>query len=88
MGMRETGNLEIIRAIVSMAAGLSMDVTAEGIETSDQLNRLQELECGFGQGFYFNRPLTASDAGALLRTRSWRAAGPVAAAAAAAVKQD
>jgi diguanylate cyclase (GGDEF)-like protein len=67
-GMKETGNSEIIRAIVSMAAGLDMNVTAEGVETADQVSRLQDLACEFGQGFFFHRPLTAADAGAMLRS--------------------
>jgi diguanylate cyclase (GGDEF)-like protein len=65
-GMKETGNTEIIRAIVSMAAGLDMNVTAEGIETADQVRRLQDLACEFGQGYYFHRPLNAKDAAAML----------------------
>jgi len=69
-GMKETGNTEIIRAIVSMAAGLDMNVTAEGVETADQVRRLQELACEFGQGFYFHKPLTAADAGKVLRSGS------------------
>ena len=68
-GMKETGNSEIIRAIVSMAAGLEMNVTAEGVETADQVKRLQDLACEFGQGFYFHRPLTAGDAAAMLKAR-------------------
>jgi diguanylate cyclase (GGDEF)-like protein len=67
-GMQESGNTEIIRAIVSMAAGLDMSVTAEGVETADQLQRLQDLACEFGQGFFFHRPLTAGDAHAMLQS--------------------
>ena len=40
-GMQADGNAEIIRAIVSLAGGLSMDVTAEGIETAEQVRDLQ-----------------------------------------------
>ena len=61
-GMQEAGNTEIIRAIVSMAAGLDMDVTAEGVETAEQVQRLQELACEFGQGYFFHQPLTVEDA--------------------------
>ena len=35
-GMQEGGNAEIIRAIVSLAGGLAMNVTAEGVETAEQ----------------------------------------------------
>jgi diguanylate cyclase (GGDEF)-like protein len=66
-GMREGNNTEIIRAIVSLAAGFAMNVTAEGIETVDQVNRLQELACEFGQGYYFDKPLTREDARAILK---------------------
>jgi diguanylate cyclase (GGDEF)-like protein len=66
-GMESGSNTEIIRAIVALAAGLSMDVTAEGIETADQVNRLQQLSCEFGQGYFFDRPLTSELARAMLR---------------------
>ncbi len=69
--MEENGNAEIIRAIVSLASGLAMNVTAEGVETEEQAARLKDLSCEFGQGFYFNRPLTPDDARALLQTRTW-----------------
>jgi diguanylate cyclase (GGDEF)-like protein len=65
-GIMQTGNLEIIRAIIAMAAGLSMDVTAEGIETADQAAQLTDLSCEFGQGFFFYRPLTSSNAKSVL----------------------
>jgi diguanylate cyclase (GGDEF)-like protein len=66
-GMDSGSNTEIVRAIVALAAGLSMDVTAEGIETADQVKRLQELSCEFGQGYYFDKPLTSEHARALLQ---------------------
>jgi diguanylate cyclase (GGDEF)-like protein len=65
-GIQDGGNTEIIRAIVALAAGLGMDVTAEGIETMDQVDRLHELACEYGQGYYFNKPLTPEDARGIL----------------------
>ena len=65
--MQNTGNLEIIRAILSMAAALNIDVTAEGVETADQAAMLTTLECEFGQGFYFDRPLPQDAAREVLR---------------------
>ena len=70
-GMHESGNTEIIRAIVSLAVGLTMNVTAEGIETAEQLEGLRNLACEFGQGFYFYKPLTGEDARKILRTQRW-----------------
>ena len=68
--VQDGANSEIIRAIVSLAQGLDMNVTAEGVETSEQLSRLKELACGFGQGFYFHQPLTSDDARAILKSDS------------------
>ncbi len=48
--------LELVRAIVSMAKELGMEAIAEGIETNKQLNDLQEMYCGFGQGFLLSKP--------------------------------
>jgi diguanylate cyclase (GGDEF)-like protein len=70
-GMHDTGSSEIIRAIVSLASGLAMEVTAEGVETADQLSRLKALACEFGQGFYFYKPLTSQDAYQILQTHRW-----------------
>jgi diguanylate cyclase (GGDEF)-like protein len=58
---------EIVEAIVSLAHNLGMDVTAEGIETAEQLARLRELGCEHGQGYYFARPMPADAAEAMLR---------------------
>ncbi|GAC1385614.1 MAG: hypothetical protein NVSMB42_05200 [Herpetosiphon sp.] len=56
----------IVRAIITLAKTLKLEVTGEGIETREQLARLQDMECDFGQGFFFARPLTVADAGAFL----------------------
>jgi diguanylate cyclase (GGDEF)-like protein len=57
---------QIVTAIVSMAHGLTLNVIAEGVETLDQLRFLQGLKCQEGQGYFFNRPLGAADATAVL----------------------
>ena len=53
------GNAEIIRTILSLADNLGLDVVAEGVETDRQLERLKGMECRYGQGFLFSRPLPA-----------------------------
>lgn len=60
-------NLEIIQSIIHLAHNLGMNVVAEGIETEEQLIYLQKLNCDFGQGYLFNRPLTAQETENLLR---------------------
>jgi EAL domain-containing protein (putative c-di-GMP-specific phosphodiesterase class I) len=58
--------MEIARTILPMANNLRLDVVAEGVETIQQVAMLKKLECKYGQGFYFSRPLTAEGTTALL----------------------
>jgi Amt family ammonium transporter len=59
-------NLAIVRAVVGLAQGLGISVTAEGIEREDQLLALRELGCERGQGYLFAHPRPADEAGAAL----------------------
>ena len=47
-----------IRSIIEMGHTLRMLTLAEGIETSAELELLRDCGCDFGQGFFFDRPLT------------------------------
>jgi diguanylate cyclase (GGDEF)-like protein/PAS domain S-box-containing protein len=47
---------EILRAILSLARGLDVEVIAEGVETEEQLHHLLALGCGQAQGHLFSRP--------------------------------
>jgi diguanylate cyclase (GGDEF)-like protein len=51
------GKHEIVRTIITLARDLGMGVTAEGIETAEQLEKLRFLNCKEGQGFFFSKPL-------------------------------
>ncbi|NMH67520.1 EAL domain-containing protein [Bacillus sp. RO3] len=58
MGLDENeSNKAIVSAILAMAKHLKLAIVAEGIETESQLNWLKELECEYGQGYYFSKPL-------------------------------
>jgi diguanylate cyclase (GGDEF)-like protein/PAS domain S-box-containing protein len=57
----------IVRAIIVVAQELMLDVTAEGVETVEQLEFLKAHGCGEAQGYYFARPVPASEMGALLK---------------------
>jgi EAL domain-containing protein (putative c-di-GMP-specific phosphodiesterase class I) len=49
----------LAEAIVTMGRALHLDIVAEGVERTSQLERLRELGCQQIQGFYFSRPLAA-----------------------------
>ncbi|MDH5396023.1 MAG: bifunctional diguanylate cyclase/phosphodiesterase, partial [Gammaproteobacteria bacterium] len=62
-------DVQITATIITMAHGLNMDVVAEGIETEYQLEYLNSLGCGRGQGYYLSKPLSVEDITSLLKTR-------------------
>ncbi|OWV91541.1 diguanylate cyclase [Rhizobium sp. R635] len=51
-----TGAFEIVRAIISLAHGLNLQVVAEGVEHEPEAETLRRLGCGMGQGYLFGRP--------------------------------
>jgi len=57
----------IVQAIISLAHSLRLKVVAEGVETSDQLRALREMNCDQYQGFHFSPPLPAEEFANLLR---------------------
>jgi len=57
----------LVEAIITMAASLGLNVVAEGIEEAGQLALLRRLGCGYGQGYFFSRPVFADDFVAVVR---------------------
>jgi predicted signal transduction protein with EAL and GGDEF domain len=59
--VREAGsrpeNVAIIQSIVQLAKSFRMSVTAEGVETAEDFERMRELGCDIIQGYLFGRPL-------------------------------
>ena len=49
----------MVRAIVAMAVGLGFDVVAEGVETKEQAEFLQQIGPLYIQGYYYSRPVEA-----------------------------
>ena len=47
----------IVRTIVNLAKDMGMLPIAEGIETPEQMKELQSLDCEYGQGYYFSKPV-------------------------------
>lgn len=61
-------NRAIVRAIAVLAEGLGLDVTAEGLETAEQVLWAREVGCTLGQGYYFAPSLPAEEFEALWET--------------------
>ena len=59
----------IVRAIISLGVGLGVTITAEGVETEDELRCLRAEGCHEGQGFLFSRARPNAEIVALLRSR-------------------
>jgi EAL domain-containing protein (putative c-di-GMP-specific phosphodiesterase class I) len=55
------GGYEIVSAVISLAHALGLEVVAEGVESTQQLEILRSLDCDFAQGFLFSRPVPASE---------------------------
>jgi len=53
----EGGSDAVIRSILAMAKLLSMQVIAEGVETTEQRNLLLEMGCRHAQGFLYSPAL-------------------------------
>nr|WP_321385564.1 EAL domain-containing protein [uncultured Vibrio sp.] len=62
---------ELVNVIVAMAKALNLEIVAEGIEERRHVDYLKNLNCEFGQGFYYSRPLPAEEFEALLKQPNW-----------------
>jgi diguanylate cyclase (GGDEF)-like protein/PAS domain S-box-containing protein len=63
---KELGGEAVAAAMIDLAHALGYAVTAEGVETADQLARLRRLGCDRVQGYHFSGPVTGEEASALL----------------------
>ena len=59
-------NAEIVRTILKLGRNLKKKIVAEGIETAEQLAQLKSLNCDFGQGYFFAKPLEPAAAAAFI----------------------
>jgi EAL domain-containing protein (putative c-di-GMP-specific phosphodiesterase class I) len=73
---RSENDARLVRAMIGMAHGLGIGVTAEGIESPGQVSTLLAYGCDEGQGYLLGRPLEAAEALALVeRSRPAREHG-------------
>lgn len=51
----------LVASIVSMGKIMGMKIVAEGVETQEQLEQLQQMNCDYIQGYHYSRPLPVPD---------------------------
>ncbi|WP_186374598.1 bifunctional diguanylate cyclase/phosphodiesterase [Yersinia rohdei] len=63
--------LSIVEGIINLGHALSMTVTAEGVETEEQLTCLQTLMCDEVQGYFLGKPMKLDDLSMLIRSANY-----------------
>jgi EAL domain-containing protein (putative c-di-GMP-specific phosphodiesterase class I) len=51
----------LLRHTIELAKKFGLNITAEGVETKEQVNFLQEVKCDDIQGYYFSKPLPKAE---------------------------
>ncbi|MEH2322265.1 MAG: bifunctional diguanylate cyclase/phosphodiesterase [Nostoc sp.] len=68
--MSNSDSATVTNAIIALAKSLRLTITAEGIETQEQLDYLKMQGCEEGQGYYFSRPVPADIIAPMLQKSS------------------
>jgi len=68
---RDHDDAAIVAAVIGLGRNLGMQVTAEGVETAGQADRLRTLGCNYAQGYHYAKPMTGLRVPWFLQ--SWRA---------------
>jgi EAL domain-containing protein (putative c-di-GMP-specific phosphodiesterase class I) len=72
-----SGSLNIVRAVASMAKGLGMQCTAEGVETREQLDTIRSEGCTEMQGYLLSKPVPEHQLDDLFKKHSNRSDIPM-----------
>ncbi|MCV6621680.1 MAG: EAL domain-containing protein [Cellvibrionaceae bacterium] len=59
--LKDQKQLSVVKAIIELAKNLGLNVVAEGVETLEDHNKLQQLNCHCGQGYWYAKPMSAED---------------------------
>ncbi|MEX2615327.1 MAG: EAL domain-containing protein [Alphaproteobacteria bacterium] len=69
--LEDAGNETIVRSTIGLAHALGMKVVAEGVETTEICDLLENLNCDVGQGYLFSKPLNVADFDEWLTHSEW-----------------
>jgi diguanylate cyclase (GGDEF)-like protein/PAS domain S-box-containing protein len=67
---KQEKNFRLVSGIVSLAHSIGLQVVAEGLETDDEVSKLNELSVDYVQGYYFAKPLPAVNVLSLLLSQT------------------
>ena len=78
-GLNSSGGRDraVVQAIINLGEAMGLTVTAEGVESEQQLKALEKDRCHEVQGFYMSRPLDSAGVAALLHQTSHSTAKPL-----------
>lgn len=68
---QDNDDVIIVKSTIDLAHNLSLSVVAEGVENEEVYNKLKELGCDIGQGYYISRPLPIDEFEQWLKTSKW-----------------
>jgi len=57
----ENSHYSLVNTIMLLASGLGLETVAEGVETSEQLDKIVELGCDLIQGYYYSKPCSPEE---------------------------
>ena len=58
----DNGSMQIVKASIDLAEAMNLEVIAEGVETKEELELLDNMHCAYAQGYYFSKPLPLAEA--------------------------
>jgi EAL domain-containing protein (putative c-di-GMP-specific phosphodiesterase class I) len=67
----DPSDLAIVHSVVELGHNLGLKVVAEGVEDNQSWQRLAQLGCDAGQGYYLSRPAPATELESWLQTSPW-----------------
>jgi diguanylate cyclase (GGDEF)-like protein len=63
----ESRSRHVVQSLVSLARGIGLHAIAEGVSSAGQLEMLRGMQCTYGQGFFFSKPVARDELATLLR---------------------